>query len=59
MKQDTEACLLCLTSVSVVGIVFATSGLKKKKKKKKDPVLPAPIFVLYSKTENQQHAWLY
>lgn len=52
MKQDAEACLLCLTSVSVISVVFAIAGGKN------HLVLPAHIFVLCSKTLNQQHASL-
>lgn len=53
MKQDAEARLLCLTSVSVISVAFAIAGGKN------HLVLPAHIFVLCSKTLNQQHASLY
>lgn len=40
-------------TVSIVSVVFAIAG------EKNDPVLPAHIFVLCSKTLNQQHASMY
>lgn len=56
MKQDTESLPFVFNfTVSIASVVFAIAG----EKKKKDPVLPAHIFVLCSKTLNLQHASLY